>query len=139
MEVKEGVLFHSSWNGVSGGQRGYTVSQLAHRTGSVEVRGGILFHSSWNGVNGGQRGYTVSQITKHGQWRSERVYCFTDHKTWSVETRQYSVSRELINRGRGGQRLIHVLHNWASGGHSRHSASQLTVVGHRSARVHILS
>ena len=139
VEVRAGLLFHSSQNWVSGGQRGCTVSQLVERSQWRSERVYCFTASSQNWVSGGQRGYTVSQLMEWGQWRSERVYCFTDHKTWSVETRQYSVSRELINRGRGGQRLIHVLHNWASGGHSRHSASQLTVVGHRSARVHILS
>ena len=59
VEVRESVLFHSSWNGVSGGQRGYTVSQLTDLDRWRSAR--VLFHSSQNLVSGDQRHYSVSR------------------------------------------------------------------------------
>ena len=118
----------------------------AGRTGSVE---GILFHSSQHWVSGGQRGYTVSQLTELGHWRSERVYCFTAHRTGSVEVREGILFHSSWNGVSGGQRgytvsqlahrtgsvevrggvLFHSSWNGVSGGQRGYTVSQITELG----------
>ena len=106
VEVRAGLLFHSSQNWVSGGQRGCTVSQLVERSQWRSERVYCFTASSQNWVSGGQRGYTVSQLMEWGQWRSERVYCFTDHKTWSVEVREGILFHRSQNMVSGDQAVL---------------------------------